>query len=63
MILYSDNNMSGPAKTPGLSTQEKDDVIESDLELDLENTDVVEPDNDPPLNVCYLCPNILSLRS
>ncbi|XP_019421130.1 PREDICTED: TPR repeat-containing thioredoxin TDX isoform X1 [Lupinus angustifolius] len=30
----------------GFSTIEEDDIMESDIELD--NTDVVEPDNDPP---------------
>jgi len=35
---------------PPLSAQ--DDLVESDIELD--NADVVEPDNDPPQKVCYL---------
>ena len=50
----SDDNKSGPA---GLSTQDEDDIIESDLELD--DTDVVEPDNDPPQKACFLCPDTL----
>ena len=28
----------------------EDEIVESDIELD--NTDVVEPDNDPPHKVC-----------
>lgn len=28
-----------------------EDIVESDVELD--NTDIVEPDNDPPQQVCH----------
>jgi len=43
---FDDNNSDPP-----LSAQ--DDIIESDIELD--NADVVEPDNDPPQKVSYAC--------
>lgn len=36
---------------PPLSAQ--NDIVESDIELD--NADVVEPDNDPPQKVSYAC--------
>lgn len=34
------------SKDPNFSYEEDDDIVESDVELD--NTGVVEPDNDPP---------------
>ncbi|KAI9101562.1 hypothetical protein K1719_023806 [Acacia pycnantha] len=42
------DNMSerSDAKGADLSREDEDEIIESDIELD--NTDVVEPDNDPP---------------
>ncbi|KAE9607464.1 putative hsp70-interacting protein [Lupinus albus] len=40
-VNYDDN-----MPTTDFSTKEEDDIMESDIELD--NTDVVEPDNDPP---------------
>ena len=44
---FDDNNSDPP-----LSAQ--DDIIESDIELD--NADVVEPDNDPPQFIISPCP-------
>lgn len=46
--------MSDPAKhfeatKSNLSSEGDDDIVESDIELD--NTDVMEPDNDPPQKV------------
>lgn len=45
------DNMSerSDAKGADLSREDEDELIESDIELD--NTDVVEPDNDPPQKV------------
>lgn len=45
------DNMSdhSDAKRAGLSREDEDDIVESDIELD--DTDVVEPDNDPPQKV------------
>ena len=37
------------AKKPNFSNEEDDDIVESDVELD--NTGVVEPDNNPPQKV------------
>ena len=37
------------AKGADLSRDDEDDIVESDIELD--NTHVVEPDNDPPQKV------------
>lgn len=45
-----DNSMSHADS----STQEEDDIMESDMELD--NSDVVEPDNDPPQKVAMCVP-------
>jgi len=39
-------------KKPEPPSSAQDDLVESDVELD--NADVVEPDNDPPQKVCYL---------
>lgn len=37
------------AKKSNFSGEDNDDIIESDIELD--NTNIVEPDNDPPQKV------------
>ncbi|KAI4352101.1 hypothetical protein L6164_006386 [Bauhinia variegata] len=42
----SDTEEKVDAKRADLSREDEDDIVESDIELD--NTDVVEPDDDPP---------------
>lgn len=37
------------AKVSNSSNEDGDDIVESDIEFD--NTDMVEPDNDPPQKV------------
>lgn len=37
------------AKKSNLTSEDDDEIVESDIELD--NTDIVEPDNDPPQKV------------
>lgn len=45
-IDMSDSKEYSDSKRP---SEDDDDIVESDIELD--NTDVVEPDNDPPQKV------------
>lgn len=45
----SDTKEHFDAKNPSTSTEDDDEIVESDIELDV--TDVVEPDDDPPQKV------------
>lgn len=60
MVDESDEDMDDIEDEPQAPPEEEEpEIVESDIELD--ESDVVEPDNDPPQKVCATCIAVFSL--